>query len=117
MSPTIGMTISSVSKSVHTGKRYPIRYRATQYTFPSEDVIDSVHFDTNNIAIHLSDVRIISIPLAWIPPLLDATPTDREKYVLSDDRQLIIWDPDVSEINEILRLSDYLQAKPHAKRL
>jgi len=110
------MTISSVSKITRTGKRYPIRYHAAQYTFPAEDAINSVHFDTSHIHIHLTDGRSVSVPLAWIPPLNDASPAEREKYALSDDRQLIIWDPEVSEINEILRLSDYLQAKPRPNR-
>jgi len=110
------MTISSISKPVRTGKRYPIRYRAHQYTFPTEDTIDSVCFDATHVHIQLSDGRAISIPLVWIPPLYDANPEEREKFVLSDDRQLIIWDPEESEINEILRLSDYLQAKSRLQR-
>jgi len=111
------MTISSVSKPVSVGKRYPVRYRANQYTFPQENVIESAEFDTDHIHIHLTDGRAISIPLDWIPSLLDASPQEREKYVLSDDRQLIIWDPEMSEINEILHLSDYLQTRPRSKHL
>lgn len=110
------MTIGSISKSVRTGTRYPIRYRAHQYTFPTEDTIDSVCFDATHIHIQLSDGRAISIPLIWIPPLYDANPEEREKFVLSDDRQLIIWDPEESEINEILRLSDYLQIQSRPQR-
>ena len=106
------MTISSVSETIQTGKRYPIRYRASQYTFPAEDTIESAHCDASHIHVLLTDGRVISIPLAWIPPLYDASPQERAKFVLSDDRQLIIWDPELSEINEILRLSDYLQARP-----
>lgn len=105
------MSISSVSKSTLAGKSYPVRYRASQYTFPREDTIDSVRFDADRIHIHLTDGRTVSIPLAWIPPVFDASPEEREKYTLSDDRQLVIWDPDECTINEILRLSDYLQAR------
>jgi len=110
------MPISSVSRPTTRGTRYPIRYRAHEYTFPTEDVIESVQFDADHIHIHLTDGRSISVPLAWIPPLRDASPTGREKYMLSYERQLIIWDPAVSDINEILRLSDYLQAKPRPSR-
>jgi len=109
------MTISNASKSTRTGIRFPIRNRASQYTFPHEDTIERLQFDAERVYIHLSDGRILSIPLVWIPSLLDATPNEREKYTLSDDRQLVIWDPEECAINEILRLSDYLQARPRRR--
>lgn len=106
------MTFSNASKSTRTGKRFPVRNRASQYTFPQEDTIHRLHFDADRIHIHLDDGRIVSIPLLWIPSLFDAAPEDREKYTISDDKQLVIWDPEECAINEILRLSDYLQARP-----
>lgn len=111
------MTISNASKITVAGRRFPVRYRASQYTFPQEDTIDSVHFDADHMHIRLTDGRSISIPLIWIPPVFDAAPEEREKYTLSDDRQLVIWDPEECAINEILRLSDYLQARPRTHSL
>lgn len=89
-------------------RRYPIRYRIHDYTFPTGDTIETVRFDNEYIHIEFVDERVLSIPLHWIPPLRDASPAAREKYQISDDRTAIIWDPEESEVNEILRLSDYL---------
>jgi hypothetical protein len=102
------MTIKTGSRSRSKSKWYPIKYRASEYTFPAGDTIEAVHFDDTYIHIELVDERILSIPLKWIPPLRDASPADREKYHIAEDRDAIIWDPDEGEINEILRLSDYL---------
>ena len=102
------MTIKTASKAKSEPKSYPIRYSVKEYTFPTEDTIEAVRFDDEFIHIELVDGRILSIPLTWIPPLRDAAPTEREKYKISPSRTAIIWDPDESEVNEILRLSDYL---------
>ena len=96
-------------------KSYPIRYSIWDYQFPTADAIAAVHFDDKYIHIELTDERLLSIPLCWIPPLRDASPEEREKYEISDDRTLLIWDPAISAINEILRLADYLHARPHVK--
>jgi hypothetical protein len=103
------MTTETVSKS--TAKRYPIRYGVKQYTFPSGDTVEGVRFDDTYIHLHLVDGRILSIPLAWIPPLRDASPEERQKFYITDDRSAVVWDPDESEVNEILRLSDYLVSR------
>jgi hypothetical protein len=96
-----------VSPTIH----YPIRYSVWDYTFPAGDTIEAVRFDDQYIHIELVDERILSIPLRWIPPLRDASPEEREKYHIGEDRDVIIWDPAESEVNEILRLSDYLTTR------
>jgi hypothetical protein len=93
------------------GVSYPIRYKAHEYRFPTDDTIESIRFDDKYLHIEFVDERIFSIPLAWIPPLRDAQPAEREKYQISLDRDAIIWDPEESEVNEILRLRDYLCAR------
>jgi hypothetical protein len=93
------------------GKRYPIRYGVKEYTFPSNDTIADVRLDDQYLHVHLADGRILCIPLAWIPPLRDASHEERQKFHISEDRTLIIWDPDESEVNEILRISDYLRRR------
>lgn len=106
------MTIKSAPKAKSELKSYPVRYGVREYTFPAGDTIETVRFDDKYIHIELVDERILSIPLAWIPPLRDASPEEREKYKISLSRTAIIWDPDESEVNEILRLSDYLVTRP-----
>lgn len=115
------MTTKVASKTVATNARqasppaparhYPIRYSVRDYTFPTADTIAAVRFDDKYIHIELSDERVLSIPLRWIPPLRDASPHEREKYHISPERDAIIWDPEESEVNEILRLTDYLRVR------
>ena len=92
-------------------RHYPIRYRVHDYTFPTADTIKAVRFDDTYIHIELSDERLLSIPLRWIPPLRDASPQAREQYRIGEDQDVLIWDPEESDINEILRLSDYLTVR------
>lgn len=110
------MPTEHVFEQQTTAKSYPIRYSVWDYKFPTVDAIAAVHFDDKYVHIELTDERLLSIPLCWIPPLRDANPEEREKYEISDDRTLLIWDPAVSNINEILRLSDYLHARPRVNR-
>lgn len=107
------MTLTTTSRPVveNRAHHYPIRYRVRDYTFPSDDAIAAVRFDDEYLHIGLADGRQLSIPLHWIPPLRDASPQDREKFSISEDRDAIVWDPDISDVNEILRLSDYLYVK------
>ena len=37
-----------------------------------------VHFDLDSMWVDLSDGRVIGVPLAWFPRLLNATPAQRE---------------------------------------
>jgi hypothetical protein len=109
-SPAIAPKPPTSGRLPTTGRHYPIRYSIHEYTFPTDDTIETITFDDRYIHIEFVDERVLSIPLAWIPPLRDASPGEREKYRLSEDRDAIIWDPEESEVNEILRLSDYLAA-------
>lgn len=106
------MAIKDKYKNKHaeqmSARHYPVKYRASDYTFPTDDAIETVCFDDTYLHIELVDGRILSVPLAWIPSLRDAPPAEREKVQISPDRSLLFWDPDKGEINEILRLSDYL---------
>ena len=43
----------------------------------------SVRFDENSIWVDLSDGRVIAVPLAWFPRLLNATPQQREQVEFS----------------------------------
>ena len=89
-------------------KRYEIRYPITAYTFPSDARIHDVRIDEEYIHVELMDGRILSIPLWWIPTVYNARPEEREKYEISRDRRMVIWDPERCEINDELRIADYL---------
>jgi hypothetical protein len=56
----------------------------------------------------LTDGRVLSVPLWWIPTLHNATPEEREKYEINRSRTMIIWDPDKCSINDEVCIADYL---------
>lgn len=105
------MTIGHVFEAEATTITYPIRYSIWDYTFPSAETVVSVSFDSEFIHIGIADGRRLSLPLDWIPPLRDASYADRQAYYIADDGSAIIWDPEESSVNEILRLSDYLHVR------
>jgi hypothetical protein len=89
-------------------KRYKIQYPVSAYIFPQEAYIHQVRFDAEHIHIELTDGRILTVPLWWIPTLHNASAEERLKYEISRDRTMLVWDPDKCEINDELRISDYL---------
>jgi len=91
-----------------TTRWYDIPYPASAYTFPREALIHRVNFEHDYIRIELTDGRILAIPLWWIPTLHNADPAEREKYELSQDRKMNVWDPDKCAINDEIRIDDYL---------
>ena len=50
----------------------------------------AVRFDDNSMSVQLTDGRVISVPLAWFPRLLAATPVQRAQFKLSP--RGIHWD-------------------------
>lgn len=93
-------------------KRCKVQHPVSAYTLPTEAKIHEVRFDNKRIHIELMDGRALSIPLWWIPTLHEATPADREKYEISRNRTMIIWDPNKCSINDELRIADYLGPCP-----
>jgi hypothetical protein len=89
-------------------KEYDIPYPASAYTFPQEAFLHRVRFDDDYVHLELTDGRILSIPLGWIPSLRNAQPEEREKYEISRDRKMVVWDPDKCSINDEIRVDDYL---------
>ena len=43
----------------------------------------SIAFNDDSMQVQLSDGRVLSVPLAWFPRLLHATPAQRASYTLS----------------------------------
>ena len=102
------MKKATSDKPEPTAKRYRIVHLATDYTFPQQATIHDVRFDDAYIHVDLTDGRILSIPLWWIPTVHNAPAEDRLKFEISRSRTMIIWDPDKGSINDELRLEDYL---------
>jgi len=88
-------------------KRYKIQHSIDEYTFPREAYIHEVTFDKKYMHVELTDERIISIPLMWIPTVYNASDEDRRKFEISQNRRMIIWDPEKSGINDEINIVDY----------
>ncbi len=52
-------------------KRYKIQYPVSAYTFPKEARIHQVEFDDEYLHVGLTDGRKVSVPLWWLPTLLE----------------------------------------------
>jgi hypothetical protein len=89
-------------------KCYKIQHSIDEYTFPKEAYIHDVTFDKKYMHVELTDERIISIPLMWIPTLYNASDENRRKFEISRNRRMIIWDPEKSGINDEINILDYL---------
>jgi hypothetical protein len=87
---------------------YKIRYPLREYTFPKEVKIAGVRFDETYMHVTLTDERILSVPLKWIPTLYHAKPVEREKYKINQTKRMLVWNPSECEINEEIRVEDYL---------
>jgi len=98
---------------------YEVVHRADEYRWPFDALIHQVRLDVHFLHVEFIDGRNLSVPLSWIPTLHEAEPADREKYVVSRDRRLIVWDPyeTGTSINEIVRISDYLGPSTREKHL
>ena len=62
---------------------------------PGERVKD-VHFTEDTLSVDLIDGRTITVPLAWYPRLLHATPEQRKNWQISGGGYGIHW-PDIDE--------------------
>lgn len=62
----------------------------------------SIAFESKNIAFRLSDNRIVSIPLQWVPMLEKASALVRENYILRG--HFAFWE----EVDEIIGVKNLL---------
>lgn len=58
--------------------------------------VRSVDIDDQQLTVGLMDGRSISVPLAWYPRLLEATPEQRKHYEIAGGGYGLHW-PDVDE--------------------
>lgn len=89
-------------------KRYKVQHSIDEYTFPTEAHIHAVRFDEKLMHVELTDQRVISIPLWWIPTVNNASTEDRNKFEINQSRTMIIWDPGKCNINDEISIADYL---------
>jgi hypothetical protein len=95
-----------------TVKHCKIQYPISACTFPHEALIHHARFDEGYMHVELTDGRVLSVPLWWIPTLFNAQPEEREKYEINQSRTMLIWDPDKCAINDEVRIADYLCPAP-----
>ena len=62
---------------------------------PGESV-KNVHFTEDSLSVDLMDGRTITVPIAWYPRLLHATPEQRKKWEICGGGYGIHW-PDIDE--------------------
>jgi hypothetical protein len=75
----------------------------------------AVHFDDDSMWVHLADGRVMSVPLAWFPRLLAASPDERAQFELSP--RGIHWeglDEDISIDGLLAGRGDVTRAGPVA---
>jgi len=66
-------------------------------SMPSADPrAHDLRFEEEELVVNLVDGRRVSVPLAWFPRLLHATPQQRQKWELLGDGEGIHW-PDINE--------------------
>jgi hypothetical protein len=64
---------------------------------PASDIrVRSIDIDDERLTVALMDGRTISVPLAWYPRLLNATPEQRRHYEIAGGGYGLHW-PDVDE--------------------
>jgi hypothetical protein len=58
--------------------------------------VRDVHFTEDTLSVNMVDGRTITVPLAWSPRLLHATPEQRQNWQISGGGFGIHW-PDIDE--------------------
>ena len=62
----------------------------------------------STLTVHLSDARSISVPLAWFPRLVHATPTERNNWRRIGKGEGIHWE----DVDEDVSVEGLLAGKP-----
>jgi hypothetical protein len=77
-------------------------------TRKTDERVEAVYFTRNSLVVDLMDGRSISVPLAWYPKLLKATPQERACWRVSGGGYGIHW----PEIDEDLCTEGLLRGAP-----
>ena len=73
-----------------------IKNKSGRAYVPTAALAQSVQFDTEFMHIHLTDGRIISVPLSWFPLLHEASPGQRAQYTIGGGGRGLHW-PELDE--------------------
>jgi Protein of unknown function (DUF2442) len=63
---------------------------------PKTALAKSVEFDDVMMRVTLTDGRVLSVPMAWLPALRDASPEQRARYEIGGGGVGLHW-PDIDE--------------------
>lgn len=74
--------------------------------------VRSVQVDGEKLTVDLMDGRTISVPLAWYPRLFEATPEQRQHFVMAGGGYGLHW----PEIDEDLSTEGLLRGAPAPAR-
>ena len=74
----------------------------------ADERVADVFFDPDTLSVRLKDGRTISVPLAWYPRLLSATPGHRDNWKIAGGGYGIHW----PEIDEDLSTEGLLRGAP-----
>ena len=70
--------------------------KAARAYVPTSALAKTVEFDDEMMHVHLTDGRIISVPLAWMPLLREAKPKQRARYEIGGGGTSLHW-PELDE--------------------
>jgi hypothetical protein len=73
-------------------------------TLIAEPQATNIHFDNDIMWVDLADGRQLGVPLAYFPRLMNATDTERAKYIISGGGVGLHWD----ELDEDISVSSLL---------
>lgn len=74
-------------------------WRLGMNTLINDPMAESINFTRNNMNVLFKDGRKLSVPLAFFPRLMHATPEQREDYIISGSGIGLHWeklDEDIS---------------------
>jgi hypothetical protein len=74
----------------------------------ADERVSDVSFSADSLSVTLKDGRVISVPLAWYPKLLHATPEQLDHWKIAGGGYSIHW-PD---LDEDLRSEGLLRGAP-----
>ncbi len=63
---------------------------------PTTALAKAVKFDAEMMHVHLTDGRIISVPIIWFPLLYEATPAQRKRFEIGGGGVSLHW-PEIDE--------------------
>jgi hypothetical protein len=84
-------------------------------TLVSEPLARQLRFDKDTMWVDLADGRQLGVPLAYFPRLLQATPSQREKYTISGGGTGLHWDDlneDISVPSLLMGIGDRTRKAP-----